>query len=255
MPRVDRTPGFIQLHQDFLGIHTNSDQGPAPRVASTMATYQVPAPAPLSLKGDMVENVKAFTAAWNNWMLATGLQAKLTKEDGAADDAGEKVVAATLLSVVGAEAVRIINTLPKFTDGIKQKPVELLAELNKHFVPERHVLFERYRFNTASQTDAETVDSYVVRLRTLIESCEYLALEDSILRDRLVVGSRDERSRERLLRERPVPDLNRCLDILKAAELSRLHVIGNKQAQAQEKEVHGVRRKGANRETFQLQNL
>ena len=62
-----------------------------------MATYQIPPPSQLCLKGDMVENVKMFKAAWNNWMIATGLTEKL------GDDAGKRLVAATLLSVVGTE--------------------------------------------------------------------------------------------------------------------------------------------------------
>lgn len=223
---------------------------PADPNKDNMATYQIPAPAPLALKGDMVENVKAFKAAWSNWILATGLHAKLTKEDGTANEAGKKVVAATLLSVVGPEAVRVINTLPKFTAYIKQNPEELLAELEKHFIPERHVLFERYQFSTASQTENETVDAYFVRLRSLVESCEYLELEESILRDRLVIGTRDERGRERLLRERPAPNMNRCLEILKAAELSRQHQIIGKQANS-EKEIHGLRKKASTKNSYE----
>ena len=243
MPSFDRSPGFYLLDPDWTrtGLNLDLDLN-CQHVEKNMATYQIPAPAHLCLKGDMVENVKAFMAAWNNWILATGLHGKLTKADGTADEAGEKVVAATLLSVVGPEAVRVINTLPKFTATIKQQPTDLLAELEKHFVPERHILFERYKFNTASQTESESVDAYVVRLRTLIESCDYSELEESILRDRLVIGTQDERGRERLLRERPVPDMARCLEILKAAELSRQHKIIGKQTNA-EKEIHGVRRK------------
>jgi hypothetical protein len=191
-----------------------------------MATYQLPPPSSLSMKGDMVENVKNFVSAWNNWTLATGLNDQLTKEDGSPNENGKKLVAATLLSIVGTSAVRVVNTLPQFTEAIKQDPKTLLKELEKHFVPERHILYERFKFNSANQTDNENIDAFVVRLRTLIESCEYGVLEESILRDRLVIGTQDTRSQSRLLRERPVPSLKRCIEVLKATELSVLHQLG-----------------------------
>jgi hypothetical protein len=237
----DRLPGFVHIHNlDFVDLNSDLDTR-----ASSMATYQIPPPAPLALKGDMVENVKAFKAAWNNWILATGLKDRTKKADGSVDPEGEKVVAATLLSIVGPEAVRIVNTLPKFTETIKDSPSLLLEAIELHFVPERHVLFERFKFNTATQTENENIDSFVVRLRTLVRSCEYLALEDSILRDRLVIGTRDDRSRDRLLRERPVPDLQRCVDVLKAAELSKFHLAsGNIHDPGRDKEVHALQQRG-----------
>ena len=204
-----------------------------------MATYHIPPPSQLCLKGDMVENVKMFKAAWNNWMIATGLTEKL------GDDAGKRMVAATLLSVVGMEAVRVVNTLPRFTEEVKINPTDLLKELESHFVPERHVLFERYKFNMAIQTESESTDAFVVRLRTLIQSCEYEALEESILRDRLVIGTHDRRSRDRLLRERPVPNLARSIEVMKAAELSKQYVVSTNLAQ--EKELHAYDKTGRNR--------
>ncbi|EDO32683.1 predicted protein [Nematostella vectensis] len=41
--------------------------------------------------------------------------------------------------------------------------------------------------------------------------------------DRIVIGTSDESERERLLRERPVPDLARAVESLRAAEISRAH--------------------------------
>ena len=41
--------------------------------------------------------------------------------------------------------------------------------------------------------------------------------------DRLVIGTRDSATRDRLLRERPVPGLTRCIEALRASELSRTH--------------------------------
>ena len=44
-----------------------------------------------------------------------------------------------------------------------------------------------------------------------------------LIRERLVIGTRDSATRDRLLRELTVPGLTRCIEALKASELSRTH--------------------------------
>ena len=86
------------------------------------------------------------------------------------------------------------------------------------------MLFERFRFNSASQTETETVDQYVMRLKQLSESCEFEALREGLTRDRIVMGTTDISTRDCLLKERHVPDLNKCIDCLRASEIARVHV-------------------------------
>ena len=69
----------------------------------------------------------------------------------------------------------------------------------------------------------KSIDQFIVRLRQLAESCEFENLCESLIRDRLVIGTRDSSTRDRLLRERPVPGLARCIEALRASELSRIH--------------------------------
>ena len=71
------------------------------------------------------------------------------------------------------------------------------------------------------QTEHETIEQYVVRLRQLAESCEFEGLCESLIRDRLVIGTRDSSSRDRLLSERPVPGLAKFIEALRDSELSR----------------------------------
>ena len=46
---------------------------------------------------------------------------------------------------------------------------------------------------------------------------------ERIIRDRLVIGTRDSATRDRLLREHPVPGLTRGIEALRASELSTTH--------------------------------
>ena len=90
-------------------------------------------------------------------------------------------------------------------------------------MPQKYLLFKRVKFGVANQSGQETIDQHVVRLRELAESCEFEGLCKSFIRDRLDIGTRDSATRDRLLRERPVPDLTRCIEALRASELSRKH--------------------------------
>ena len=45
-----------------------------------MATYQIPAPPPMSIKGDLIENWKDFENSWGYYAIATDLRSKLAEE-------------------------------------------------------------------------------------------------------------------------------------------------------------------------------
>ena len=176
----------------------------------------------------MAENWKDFESSWGYYFLATQLQTQLKAEDGTPKPEGRVLVAATLCTLMGIECQKVMKSLPSLTEADKKDHERILAELKAHFIPQRHVLFERYKFNIATQYSMvtqreDTIDEFVVRLRQLAASCEFEALKDSLIRDRLVIGTTDEGTRDRLLKERPVPDLNRCIESLRASELSRSH--------------------------------
>ncbi len=196
-----------------------------------MATYQVPSPSPMSLKGDIVENWREFENAWEDYVTATELTRKLKKADGTDDPQGMAIVAATFCSVMGAECKKILNNLADMTPEKRRNPDEIIAAPRSHFVPQRNILYERFLFNTSTQKSGESVEQFVLRLRQLADSCEFETLKDSLIRDRIVIGTNDEAGRERLLRDRPVPDLAKVIDTLRAAEISRSHKIAMSSAQ------------------------
>ena len=61
--------------------------------------------------------------------------------------------------------------------------------------------YERYKFNTRVQESGESIDTYLSSLGTLAKMCNYEALEDSFIRDRVVIGIRDESTRKKLLQQ------------------------------------------------------
>ena len=177
-----------------------------------MPFYQIPPPAPMNVKEDVSTNWKMFTEAWRYYVTATELNKK-----------PKEVQAGALCSVMGMDCVKVMNSLTTLPASDKKEPGKILSVLSDHFMPQKHLLFERVKFDFANQAEKKSIDQFIVRLRQLAESCEFENLCESLIRDRLVIGTRDSSIRDRLLRERPVPELARCIGDLRASELSRIH--------------------------------
>jgi len=79
---------------------------------------------------------------------------------------------------------------------------------------QRNVVFERYVFNSCVQSHDEHVDAYVDRLRKLASSCDFGALTNELICDRLVIGLRDRDLKGALLRQKG-------LSLQKALEMSK----------------------------------
>lgn len=95
----------------------------------------------------------------------------------------------------------------------------LLKKFDRFFTPKKNLTVERHRFFTRSQQQHETVEQYVFDLNKLAASCEFKDLKESLVKDRLICGLRDEALRERLLREYDLT-LKKALDICSVAEMS-----------------------------------
>ena len=64
------------------------------------------------------------------------------------------------------------------------------------------MVYERYVFNMCVQDNEESLQSYVTRLRKLAASCEYGELTDDLIRDRLVIGLKNNGDKVRLWEKR-----------------------------------------------------
>ena len=54
-------------------------------------------------------------------------------------------------------------------------------------------------FNTRKQNDTENIDDYVTWLKLLASNCEYAVIEESLIKDMLVIGINDKKLRENML--------------------------------------------------------
>ena len=76
---------------------------------------------------------------------------------------------------------------------------KVLQLMEKHYVGESYVIYERYMFNSCDQATGQTFDNYLTKLRTLSQSCNYGTLENGLFRDRIVCGVKDDKVRKTLL--------------------------------------------------------
>jgi hypothetical protein len=80
----------------------------------------------------------------------------------------------------------------------------VLKKFDDFFKVRRNVIFERAKFNRRVQLDGESAEQFITSLYSLVETCEYGDLTEEMIRDRIVVGIRDQALAERL---QTIPDL------------------------------------------------
>jgi hypothetical protein len=180
-----------------------------------MTTSIVPVPKQLSLReGNVAENWRKFLCSWNNFVLATGYSTK-----------ADAVKVGLLLSVIGEEAVELYGTFEWTNADDETKRDLVLTKFEGYCKPKASELFETYRFLSRRQEPGEPIDAFATALRMLAAGCAF-ADKDRRIRDQVVLGIRDDRVRERLLREAS-STLDKVLEIIRATELAeqRLKVI------------------------------
>ena len=103
----------------------------------------------------------------------------------------------TLLYCLGEEAEDVLASA-NITEDDRKKYKSVLGKLDEFFKVRKNVIFERARFNKRSQREDESAEQYITSLYNLVENCEYGDLASDMIRDRLVVGIRDNALSQRL---------------------------------------------------------
>ena len=175
----------------------------------------VPLPSKLEFQADgstQKSEWESFKQIWNNYEISSQL----------ADHPAHRRTA-TLLTCFSPSALKVYNSLPFENEGDKTditKVLELMTDVCTGTVNET---YERYVFNTRVQGASEGIDAFYASLLELSTNCSYGDLTQSLIRDRIVVGVRDQPTRKRLLYERGL-DLKKCLEIARSFEATRARI-------------------------------
>ena len=112
-------------------------------------------------------------------------------------DKGEERQVSTLLYCLGEDTEEVLDTTWISAEG-KKKYSKVIDEFDKHFKVKKNVIVERACFNQCSQLADEPVDHFITEIHKLAENCDFGAIKDELICDRLVVGIRDSSLSERL---------------------------------------------------------
>ncbi len=190
------------------------------------------APAPFSFTGDLA-------AQWSTWKQQFEWYIKATKSGE--DD--EEVKVAILLTLLGAEGLKIYNTFVFAAAGDEKRINPVLDQFKEHFEPSRSECFERFKFLSRHQGQNESCETWMVELRSLMKNCDYGDKADSILRDQLVMGVADPSTREKMLFEKDLK-LDGAIKILRACESSRTQLERMRSAESSAAVVHRLSTQG-----------
>jgi len=169
-----------------------------------MANSYLFVPIAMNMKGDVASNWKFFKEQWQNYEVASGLAQKEAN-----------VRLATLTVVTDKDCYEILQRLPDSES--KTMVEETLTALEQYFIPKRNVTYERFVFNNCHQGTRETVDEYVTKLHSLNSTCEFGALTDDLISDRLLLGTKLDQVRPKLLSEADLT-LQKALEICRSCE-------------------------------------
>ena len=173
----------------------------------------LPPPKPLVMDANLAINWKTWKKAWSRYEIATGVAKQ-----------SALVGVSTLLSIIGEDATKVFETFQWNEEENEEDPASVIAKFDAYCEPRTQVIYERYRFNNRKQERGEYIVTYLTKLKTIAKNCKHDEITaDEILRDRIVLGIRDDKIRERLLRCNDLT-LQKAIDIVKAAEQTEQQV-------------------------------
>ena len=127
------------------------------------------------------------------------------------------------------------------TDDDRKNPKEIIEKLEADFKPKRNVIYERYVFFSCDQKSNETFDAFFASLKRLPSFCEIAQLEEQLIRDRIVLGTKDGGARARMSRE-PSLTLDQAAMMCRNIEITQQHLRQFQKQRIEEEEVGYTRR-------------
>lgn len=197
---------------------------------------------PIDFSGstNLASNWKSFKSQFNIFKIAKGYS-KLSEEEQIAN----------MLVLMGPDSVRIYeqfqfstNTSEPSHDERKKTLTNVIKFFDEYFEPVKNVIYERVKFNQLVQEPNQSIHQFIIALQTQVKNCDYgAAINDELVRDRIVVGVRDKNLREYLI------DIDN-LDLPTCIQKAKQYVSHHEQAakmhgmQANEENADAIEKRG-----------
>ena len=101
--------------------------------------------------------------------------------------------AALFRAVIGPESLEVLKPT-NLSLNENQDSKTCLQALENYFKSAKNEVYERFKFYTCDQGPNDFVDECLTRLRHLLQSCNFGATLDSMLRDHLILGTKDKKA-------------------------------------------------------------
>ena len=136
------------------------------------------------------------------------------------DIKGDKIKTSIFLTGIGQKGREKYETFT-FEPGDEMKLASVLHKPLEYCNPRKNVTILRHKFFTYRQ-EGQNFHDFVTELKKLSSECEFDNLQDSLIKDMIVCGTKDNSLRERLLRECDLT-LSKAISAGHAAEETRKH--------------------------------
>ena len=152
----------------------------------------------------------------------------------------------TLLYCMG-EAVEDTLSSTNISSKDRKKYESVMTKFDTFFNVRKNVIFERAHFNRRRQGPNESIEQFITSLYQLAETCEYGGLKVQLIRDRIVVGIRDQLLSERLQQDSELT-LKKAKTITRQREaIHEQQVILDTGESSQPSSVDAIKHKGASK--------
>lgn len=148
-------------------------------------------PRKVEITGDMERNWRRCRLKWDNYKSASRLR-----------NEPKELRTVTLVTCIWPGALTTYKGLA-FTDERDRQGIDiLLQKLAAFYLGETNVIYKRFKFYQPSQEPGESFNVFLAALRTLAKSCDCGSLANDQIKDKIVVGVRDNNLRKTLLQSR-----------------------------------------------------
>ena len=168
----------------------------------------IPFPEPMDFGAQnmIAERWKLWLQKWRDFAVLVQLE-----------DQPLKYQVAMFRQSIGDDGRKLLNSL-NMTDACTTDLEKVIAALQDFCVAQVNQTFERFKFNSRVRRNGESVQQFVSDIRTLASTCQFCdCIRDSLIRDRIVLGIRNEALTKRLLNQRNLT-LEQCINICMSEE-------------------------------------
>ncbi|PFX16000.1 hypothetical protein AWC38_SpisGene19760 [Stylophora pistillata] len=193
---------MVMYHPLCIALHSwlvADGKGYSLRSILILATTTAKAPTPRNLSDRLQQGEN-----WKFYELAAGIHTK-----------ADEVRVASLLNVVCKETLDMYETIQWEDASHALKIDKFLENFEESCVPARNETYERFVFFKREQLPSESLNCYITALMKLSENCGFGMPRESLVRDRLILGVKDDRIGVKLLGKRDL-DLDKAVEMIKA---------------------------------------